>query len=69
MRGRPFRLKPDTPDLEIERCAICLDDFRDLQTVSELECTHIYHPHCIKAWFLKKRICPVCISTVEYDVF
>src|SRR5665647_2262760 len=38
-------------------CVICNDV---LKVPVKLECSHIFCSDCIKEWFLRKRICPVC---------
>ena len=60
--GRPFQLDPETPECELEKCAICYENIRDQEIVSELFCSHIYHPDCIKLWLANNDTCPVCVA-------
>ncbi len=41
-------------------CLICLESFKDKETVIRLKCNHYYHTHCIYTWFEKKQTCPIC---------
>ncbi|KAF8105486.1 hypothetical protein N665_0157s0070 [Sinapis alba] len=42
-------------------CAICLNEFRDDETLRLLPiCDHVFHPHCIGAWLQGHVTCPVC---------
>lgn len=43
-----------------DKCAICMDEFRDKEIISKLECTHCYHKQCIYLWFEKVMDCPCC---------
>ena len=43
-----------------EICVICLDDFKENESISELECKHSYHSQCINEWIVKMPICPYC---------
>jgi len=44
-----------------ENCAICLEDFKDLERVKILKCEHNFHPDCIDPWLkLYSNKCPLC---------
>ncbi|KAK1312537.1 hypothetical protein QJS10_CPA07g01086 [Acorus calamus] len=43
-----------------ETCAICLENYNDLQDLGTLKCGHDYHFECIKKWLGMKNICPIC---------
>lgn len=43
-----------------EICVICLENFKEHELISKLECNHSYHEHCIKEWIINKLICPYC---------
>jgi hypothetical protein len=46
-------------------CAICQDDIlQDTEIIRKLECTHIYHIHCIDKWLVLKMECPMCKSKI-----
>ena len=41
-------------------CPICLDEYNDKETISKLNCNHIFHKKCIKEWFHNNNNCPNC---------
>lgn len=51
-----------------DACAICLEDLDFHCTrnmVLRLACKHAFHYPCIKAWFRKKWVCPLCQTGVQ----
>ncbi|KAL3469513.1 hypothetical protein BJX99DRAFT_241153 [Aspergillus californicus] len=53
-------------------CAICLDYVPRNHPIHTLECRHIFHGHCLEAWFLSAHYnCPLCripfINTEMYS--
>jgi hypothetical protein len=40
-------------------CAICMETIDDLKG-GQLKCKHAFHTDCIKKWFFKNLVCPVC---------
>jgi len=45
-------------------CAICLLELYDEST--KLQCSHVYHKHCIIRWLELNRTCPVCRANINY---
>tara|TARA_Y100000590_G_scaffold331988_1_gene377414 strand:+ start:11222 stop:11497 length:276 start_codon:yes stop_codon:yes gene_type:complete len=45
---------------DFDDCVICLEKMERGDTLSTLNCFHIYHKKCIYAWSQKNRICPIC---------
>lgn len=41
-------------------CVICLEEMKTGESLTILQCSHIYHSKCIQNWAKKKRICPLC---------
>ncbi|XP_042509822.1 receptor homology region, transmembrane domain- and RING domain-containing protein 1-like [Macadamia integrifolia] len=42
-------------------CAICLEDYRDGETLRVLPCQHYFHASCVDSWLTKwGTVCPVC---------
>jgi hypothetical protein len=51
--------------LEGETCQICLDGFPEKSEVMRPPCLHKFHADCIREWFQKSNICPVCREDVN----
>jgi len=50
--------------LEERSCSICLDDYKDKETLRVLMgCRHVYHVDCIDAWLERSSSCPICRSS------
>ena len=47
-------------DNENKKCVICLEEFKDEDVVTNLQCLHIFHSSCLKKWIKYKKICPIC---------
>ncbi|TNV77572.1 hypothetical protein FGO68_gene11966 [Halteria grandinella] len=45
---------------------MCENDFEEGEDASTLKCKHQFHPDCVKEWFKKKAICPVCRASARY---
>ena len=49
-------------------CAICMDDFKAGDKVTQLKCNegHIFHTECIVMWIQQgKNSCPICRAPIE----
>lgn len=46
-------------------CSICSDDYNDDDTVSTLNCKHVFHKNCIEEWGHYNPVCPVCKATIK----
>ena len=58
------REEPDEPatqpDLDLNQCPVCLEDFEEGQEVRVLPCHHNFHPDCIDPWLLNvSGSCPM----------
>lgn len=45
---------------EQEECAICLENFKNGQTLVHLPCTHRFHSRCLVPWLHTNAHCPCC---------
>lgn len=41
-------------------CALCLEDYELNEQVVVLPCTHFFHEECVRPWFAKSNLCPLC---------
>ncbi|AFN82399.1 HRD ubiquitin ligase complex ER membrane protein [Encephalitozoon romaleae SJ-2008] len=46
-------------------CAICRDD---MEIGKKLACGHCFHIECLKMWCERQQTCPICKSTLAFDV-
>mmetsp|Transcript_11192 Transcript_11192/g.12817 ORF Transcript_11192/g.12817 Transcript_11192/m.12817 type:complete len:178 (-) Transcript_11192:164-697(-) len=62
-----------TPDIILKDetnnrfCCICLEPNRIGTQVKRLPCQHIFHPKCIRNWFVDTCTCPICRYALETD--
>ncbi|XP_067206404.1 E3 ubiquitin-protein ligase TRAIP-like isoform X1 [Linepithema humile] len=50
-------------------CAICTEDFRSLDDVSNTPCGHTFHYGCLLTWLERSETCPQCReSTTEHTI-
>jgi len=56
-----------TKRLTSDICSICGGRVNEEDGVCKLECSHVYHDHCIRGWIIigKKATCPYCKEKVE----
>lgn len=50
---------------EERQCAICLEDFRVGEFLTELPCLHFFHVSCVTRWFRRSTQCPLCRTVVR----
>jgi len=55
--GRPLPVEKNS-------CTICLNEFKQGETIKTLPCLHIYHNTCIDEWMHVSRTCPVCKTSI-----
>jgi hypothetical protein len=51
---------------EVNKCVICLVDFKAKDDVITLKCSrhHIFHKICIAEWLIINNKCPLCKAIV-----
>ncbi|KAJ3672178.1 hypothetical protein LUZ60_006899 [Juncus effusus] len=53
-------------DVTRRECAVCLNEFKDDETVRLLpNCLHVFHVECIDTWLRTNANCPLCRSLIE----
>ena len=52
-------------DIFSDQCSICLDDYKEGETIVKLKCSHIYHKSCLEKWLLKHNSCPYCKTEIN----
>ncbi|XP_010135964.1 PREDICTED: E3 ubiquitin-protein ligase RNF167-like, partial [Buceros rhinoceros silvestris] len=46
-------------------CAICLEEYKEGDSLKVLSCSHAFHSACIDTWFHIQEICPFCRQLVN----
>ncbi|PWA63873.1 hypothetical protein CTI12_AA348980 [Artemisia annua] len=41
-------------------CSICLEEFKENETIGTLICRHEFHADCIETRLYQKNVCPLC---------
>ncbi|XP_020684983.1 probable E3 ubiquitin-protein ligase HIP1 isoform X1 [Dendrobium catenatum] len=54
-------------DVDEGSCVICLEEYKEGQSIGRLNCRHDFHSRCIKKWLLIKNACPICKSAALGD--
>lgn len=60
LKGLPIVELDEDKLTRYTRCSICLEDFVLKEKVINLTCNHFYHEVCIKLWFERQNMCPIC---------
>mmetsp|Transcript_35767 Transcript_35767/g.57450 ORF Transcript_35767/g.57450 Transcript_35767/m.57450 type:complete len:362 (-) Transcript_35767:162-1247(-) len=47
-----------------ETCCICLESFKEGESIIRLPCFHIFHSAEISKWLLKNHRCPLCQTSI-----
>lgn len=59
-------------DLEREEykaeCCICQKKYETGDSVSEIQCKHVFHTECIKEWGKYKQECPQCRERINFFI-
>ena len=61
----PFTKYHQKISKDIDKCIICMDEFKRRERVKLLPCGHIFHNNCIKEWLLKENTCPFCKTEIK----
>lgn len=51
--------------MENKECFICLSDYKNEDTLINLQCHHYSHSECMEKWLSITNTCPICRKTVE----
>ena len=54
----------NTTSMKFDECSICTECFELEDTVSVLDCSHIFHSNCILEWGHYSASCPVCKNNI-----
>ena len=51
-------------ELPDESCSVCLEDFKEGDTIKKLNCNHIFHKDCLEPWLNENNNCPMCRQNI-----
>jgi E3 ubiquitin-protein ligase BIG BROTHER-like protein len=53
----------------VEKCMICIENFKKKEELITLPCKHLYHKACIKRWLELNINCPICKADINEESF
>ncbi|KAL5992582.1 hypothetical protein ACLOJK_013501 [Asimina triloba] len=63
-----FKYKKGDGLVQVTECTVCLNEFRDHETLRLLpNCTHAFHLDCIDEWLESHVNCPLCRAGIAED--
>jgi hypothetical protein len=62
---KPSEFKEVDKKYTSETCSICLENFKEDDSVYKLKCDHVYHKTCLDTWFKIKNNCPMCKKNIN----
>ncbi|CAG4955671.1 unnamed protein product [Parnassius apollo] len=48
-------------------CSVCWENFLEGESISRLECEHVFHSACIRPWLQLHATCPICRRSLLPD--
>jgi len=51
--------------LGVDKCGICLTQFKEGALASLLQCHHAFHERCLTKWLMRSRTCPLCRLSIR----
>eukprot|EP00826_Nyctotherus_ovalis_P004948 TRINITY_DN1109_c0_g2_i2.p1 TRINITY_DN1109_c0_g2~~TRINITY_DN1109_c0_g2_i2.p1 ORF type:complete len:370 (-),score=70.05 TRINITY_DN1109_c0_g2_i2:168-1277(-) len=54
-------------NIEQPNCAVCCNDIKLGEKAQLIPCGHMFHPECIKPWFMQHNTCPICRYELPTD--
>ncbi|KAF8531149.1 hypothetical protein JB92DRAFT_2693084 [Gautieria morchelliformis] len=59
------KLKLSLLGVVVERCHVCLSQFKDAEWAVLLPCFHSFHSACLQSWLSRSRTCPLCRNVLD----
>ncbi|KAG8730790.1 hypothetical protein FRC11_005811 [Ceratobasidium sp. 423] len=66
MKDGRVKLKLSLMGVGVDKCGICLTQFKNNESAVLLPCLHSFHTNCIMSWFVRQEVpaCPHCRALV-----
>lgn len=58
------KLKLSLMGVAVDRCGVCLTQFKKKEQGVILPCRHAFHPKCVYSWLLQHMTCPLCRASM-----
>jgi len=58
------KLKLSLMGVVVDRCVVCLFQFKKLELGVLLPCRHSFHPKCVHPWLRQNMTCPSCRTSI-----
>ena len=53
-------IKYKSDNTQHSSCSVCLEEFKDNETISKTSCNHMFHENCLETWLKTNIKCPFC---------
>ena len=61
-----FKKKNNRIEINLENnCAICKNNYTNINNISKLKCSHHFHTKCIIPWLIDNNSCPCCRKQIN----
>ncbi|KAF8609763.1 hypothetical protein BDV93DRAFT_431923 [Ceratobasidium sp. AG-I] len=66
MKDGRVKLKLSLMGVSVDKCGVCLTQFKNNENAVLLTCLHSFHTNCIMSWFVRQDVpaCPHCRTPV-----
>ncbi|EFC43818.1 predicted protein [Naegleria gruberi] len=54
-------------ECDCKDCAVCQDQIKAEEEITELPCGHLYHSGCVTPWLERHANCPICRAEIGND--
>ena len=51
----------------VNKCSICLEEFKNGDLIRRLPCMHIFHTQEIDTWLRQNHVCPICRIPIDHN--
>lgn len=60
-------IKYKSDNTQHSSCSVCLEEFKDNETISKTSCNHMFHKNCLETWLNTNTKCPFCRNTLKEE--
>ena len=52
---------------DVVSCSICMDEYKNEDVISILNCNHKFHKKCVDKWLYRNLSCPICRQNIMIE--